>query len=171
MPDNPTNTETTDSVKRFSIRRYAANWAIIALVLILGLSAGLGWNTVTKSFDLFEGLGTLSDLFGGLTSFGALLLALAVTGIVVYGLYYMSKTNYDDDEGRRWLHIGLGVVFIVFVAWLGLTWIHLPSGLGWMSLVFLAIPTGLAFRGAGSIRSFSRVRQSRRTTPVLALDD
>jgi hypothetical protein len=171
MPTTP-DTETTENVTRFSIRRYAANWAIIALVLVLGLSAGLGWNTVTKSFDLFEGLGTLLDVFGGLWSFGALLLALAVTGVVVYGLYYMSKTNYDDNERRRWIHIGLGVVFIVFVAWLGLNWIHLPSGLGWTALLFLAVPTVLAFRGAGAIRR-SRLawrRTARNTTPTLSLD-
>lgn len=164
---DPTTTTDTEVTKTFNIRRYAANWGVITLVMIFCLAAGLGWNTVTKSFDLFEGLGTLLDIFGGLWSFGALLLAIVVTGIVVYGLYYMSKTNYDGHEQRRWAHIGLGVIFVIFVAWLGLSWIHLPSGLGWMALVFLAIPTTLAFRGAGSLKESRRSRRA--ATPLIDL--
>src|SRR6266496_4896713 len=112
--------ETTET--KFSPRRYGANWLIITVVLITGLSAGFGWNTVTKSVDLFDGFSTLWDIFGGITSFGGILFLLLCVAIIVYGLHKMTQTDYTQSRNKkrlRWVHIGFGFAFVAFAAWMG----------------------------------------------------
>lgn len=129
----------------YKIRKFAYNWVIVLLVLVIGSAAVLGYNSITGSFDLFTGLGTLGGMFGGLPSLGGLLLVLAAIAAVVYLLIHMTKSNYKDRQGAQALHIILIVGVIGAALFIGTEWINIQAGFWPMVgtiIVIVALVTG-----------------------------
>jgi hypothetical protein len=122
--------------------RFAFNWFVIALVLVIGASAFSGYDSIDGGFpNLFEGLGTVVSLLGGIGSFITLVIVVAAGIFILVGLLHMCGRDYTDHNGLRWAHslIGLGVV--IAAAWIGLKWIDVPSATGWVTALILFIIT------------------------------
>ncbi|MGY4893582.1 MAG: hypothetical protein ACO1N2_02715 [Candidatus Saccharimonadota bacterium] len=108
----------------YNIKKFAFNWAIILLVLAIGASATLGYDSITNTFDPFAGFVGLGDLFGGLPTLGGILVVVLAVLAVLWLLFYMTNNDYTGKGGLQAFHIGIIVVVIVVAAVLGLRWIE-----------------------------------------------
>ena len=111
-------------------------FAVVAIALFNGR------NVTTGEFDFGRGFGTVTSAFGGLASFGALVGAVFAILFAFWGLSYMTRHQYTQaEEGRRQMHILIGLAVLVAAAIVGVMWISLPAGAGWIALIFLGLVT------------------------------
>ena len=108
----------------YTLKKFAFNWAIILLVLAIGASSTLGYDSINNTFNLFEGFVGLGDLFGGLPTLGGILVVLLATLAVLWLLIHMTRTDYTGKGGLQAFHIGVIVAVIVLAAVVGLRWIE-----------------------------------------------
>jgi hypothetical protein len=111
----------------YKMRKFAFNWVVVLLVLVIGASAALGYNSITRSLDLFAGFGALGSLFGGLPTLGGILVVLLGLAAVTWLFIHMTKTNYDDNKNRQVLHIVVALAVIVAALFIGVGWIEVTS--------------------------------------------
>jgi hypothetical protein len=137
------HTEAIVEMRRFSPGRYIRNLLIFFLPVV-GFAAVCSGSSSIGGFSFWEGLSVVGSMFGGITSFGALLGVIVSIVIVVFGLRHIAKTDYTNQGGLMAVHIGLAALAIVAAAWIGLEWVSLPGWEGWVAagilVVFLVCP-------------------------------
>lgn len=143
MSTNPTSTRpSTFRLGRYQFSRdlFLRNWAIMFVFAVVAIALFNGRNVTTGEFDFGRGIGTVTAAFGGLASFGALVGAVFAVLFAFWGLSYMTRHQYTQaEEGRRQMHIMIGLAVLVAAAFVGVKWISLPAGAGWIALVFLGL--------------------------------
>lgn len=132
-----------------NIRNWIRNWVFVMAIILLAFAAGLGWDTTTNLPDMWEGFGMVWSVFGGITSFGALLGIALVVAFLIWGTYYMTQTDFTNRKRRQRTVIFIACVAFLFGMWLGMEWVQMPSGSGWVALAFFALSLLIAraFRG------------------------
>lgn len=111
----------------YNVKKFIINWVIVLLILVIGASFALGYNSLTGAMDPIAGFNALSSLFGGLPSLGGLLAVMVALAGVAYLLYYMTKTNYETRKGAQWLHIGIIVAVLLMALFVGVGWIDISD--------------------------------------------
>lgn len=168
---------TNNNDTQFSIRKWARNWLILVLCILLAFVAGVGLDTTSGSIAFFEGFGTFLAVFGGILSFGALVGIGAILAGVGWGLYYMTKTDFSGREGLRWTFIIGGLAALFAAGLIGWSWVEMPSGMGWFTLILIVVTAFVAatFRNVREPKNpstkKSRVREMlsrgrKKSTPV-----
>jgi hypothetical protein len=129
-------------------KSFFINWIVVLLVFMTGAAAFAGYNSITRSFDLFAGFGQVSAMFGGIASLGALLLAIIAIAIIIGGFWYMADKDYTGKSGLKWLHIIIGLVVFIIALTVGLKWLALPDdgliSLGIAALIIIVVTIAAA---------------------------
>lgn len=108
----------------YVFKKFAFNWAIILLVLAIGASSTLGYDSINNTFDPIAGFVGLGDLFGGLPTLGGIFVVLLAILAVLWLLIHMTRSDYTDKGGLQAFHIGVIIAAIVVAAVVGFRWIE-----------------------------------------------
>ena len=98
----------------YNLKNFFTTWVFFLVFAVIIAASVQGTNSLTGSWNFWNGLGALGDSFGGGLSLLMLLVIVAAIGLVVLGLHHVTKTNYDKDtENRRRFHIFVGTALII----------------------------------------------------------
>jgi len=109
-------------------------FVVNALVALIVEAHGLGYDTYSHQEDFWHiGLNTLWSRLGGFWSF------VALVGVILGGLGWVYGIKWLDDRPRisGWITGLISLGGALTLAFIGVRWIHLPSGAVWTVIGFL----------------------------------
>lgn len=105
--------------------------SIVAVVAI-------GYNRITGDIAWSTGWSAFTDMFGGLTSFGAML--LVITNLLAFAVaaYVVADRQFSSDSAKAGV-AAVAVLLLILAAVIGTRWVRMPSGNGLALLGFIGL--------------------------------
>lgn len=133
----------------YDLKRFGFNWVVIAITTLIAVAGFSGYNSITKSWDWRRGFENVAAIFGGLVSFGAILLLLLVGYFVFTSVKYTADKDGVSNSVPGFLALG----YVAVALFAGAKWISLPSGAGLILVAFVVLITIAAALVTGRAKS------------------